>query len=117
MREQPAKLRFALNRLPLPHDGKVTNLAVILPGVDGGQFNAKLRIGNSTTRFQIVDGIAMSNLGALSDGNPANAQPLNAATGGSPARAVELEISRGSDEDRLASARDVLLWVEYDVVE
>jgi hypothetical protein len=119
LRDPPptTKLHFALNRLPLPHDGKVTNLAVILPGVDGGQFNAKLRVGNTTTSFQIVDGIAMSNLGVLNDGNPANAQPLNAATGGSPARAVELEISRGSDEDRLASARDVLLWMEYDVVE
>jgi hypothetical protein len=27
------------------------------------------------------------------------------------------EISKGNDADRLASARDVLLWVEYDVVE
>lgn len=59
----------------------------------------------------------MSNLGVLSDGNPANALPLNAATGGSPARLVELEINKGNEADKLAAARDVLLWVEYDVVE
>jgi hypothetical protein len=112
-----AKLRFALNKLPLPRNGKVTNLAVLVPGVDGGKFNAKLRVGTTTTTFQIEDGIAMSNTGVLSDGNPANALPLNAAAGGSPARAVDLEINKGNDADRLADARDVLLWVEYDVVE
>ncbi|BCL13086.1 Tc toxin subunit A-related protein [Micromonospora sagamiensis] len=111
------KLRFALDKLPLPQGGRVTNLAVILPGVDGGTFNARLRVGTTTTAFPIVDGIAMSNTGVLSDGNPANALPLNAATGGSPARIVELEINKGNDADRLAAARDVLLWVEYDVVE
>ncbi|RJG15630.1 hypothetical protein [Paenibacillus thiaminolyticus] len=112
-----AKVSFALNKLPLPGHGKVTNLAVLLPGVDGGKFDAKLRIGTAVTTFQIEDGIAMSNLGVLSDGNPANALPLNAATGGSPARAVDLEIKKGNDSNRLAAARDVLLWVEYDVVE
>ncbi|MER5217872.1 hypothetical protein ABT063_47075 [Streptomyces sp. NPDC002838] len=120
MRKPPptAKLSFALNKLPLPPNGKVTNLAVLLPGVDGGTFTARLRFGTAPfTTFQIVDGIAMSNLGVLSDGNPSNAQPLNAATGGSPARAVDLEIDKGSDADRIAAARDVLLWVEYDVAE
>jgi len=114
-----AKLRFALNKLPVPPNGKVTNLAVLVPGVDGGRFNAKLRLGAVTTAFQIEDGIGMSNLGVLSDGNPANALPLNAATGGSPAQAIELEINKGvgSDAGRFAAARDVLLWLEYDVVE
>ncbi|MGW0769197.1 Tc toxin subunit A-related protein [Streptomyces sp. NPDC002676] len=112
-----AKLHFALDKLPLPHNGKVTNLAVLIPGVDGGRFDAKLRIGTTTTAFQIENGVAMSNLGVLSDGNPANALPLNAATGGSPDRAIDLEINKGNDADRIAAARDVLLWVEYDVVE
>lgn len=120
MRKPPptAKLTFALNKLPLPPNGKVTNLAVLLPGVDGGTFTARLRFGTASfTTFQIVGGIAMSNLGVLSDGIPSNAQPLNAATGGSPARTVDLEIDKGSDADRIAAARDVLLWVEYDVTE
>ncbi|MFJ5731514.1 hypothetical protein [Streptomyces paradoxus] len=51
----------------------------------------------------------------LSDGNPANALPLNQATGGPPARTVDLEISKGNDADGLAAARDVLLWLEYEV--
>jgi hypothetical protein len=90
---------------------------VLLAGVDSGKFNAKLRIGGTTTTFQIENGIAMSNTGVLSDGNPANAQPLNAATGGSPARPVELEISKGNEAALLEAARDVLLWIEYNVVE
>jgi len=57
----------------------------------------------------------MSNGGALSDGNPADALPLNKATGGSPARPVIMTIRKGNDGARLAQARDVLLWVEYDV--
>ena len=56
----------------------------------------------------------MSNAGALSDGNPANALSLNAAIGGSPARRPTT-ITKGADGARLAQARDVLLWVEYDV--
>jgi hypothetical protein len=112
-----AKLTFALDELPLPRNGKISNLAVLLAGVDSGKFNAKLRIGGTTTTFQIENGIAMSNTGVLSDGNPANAQPLNAATGGSPARPVELEISKGNEAALLEAARDVLLWIEYNVVE
>ncbi|MBD9734154.1 hypothetical protein IGX29_20545 [Streptomyces sp. H28] len=113
-----AKLTFALDRLPLPPHGKVTNLAVLLPGVDGGTFPARLRFGSAPfTSFSIVDGVAMSNRGVLGDGNPAHAQPLNAATGRSPALTVDLEISKGGDADRFAATRDVLLWVEYDVVE
>jgi hypothetical protein len=57
----------------------------------------------------------MSNAGVLSDGNPANVQPLNAALGGPPAQPVSLTIRKGADRDLLAAARDVLLWVEYDV--
>ncbi|MFD9369433.1 hypothetical protein ACFWA6_17300 [Streptomyces sp. NPDC060020] len=113
-----AKLSFALNKLPLPPTGKITNLAVVLPGVTGGTFTAKLRFGTGAfTTFQIVDGVAMSNLGVLSDGIAANAQPLNGAVVGSPARVVDLEITKGSDADKLAAARDVLLWVEYEVTE
>ena len=67
----PAELAFALDRLALPPAGVVTNLAVILPGVSGGSFNATLSLpGGTATAFQIEDGIAMSNLGALNDGDP-----------------------------------------------
>lgn len=67
------------------HGGVITNLAVLLPGVEGGNFSAELQFGNAApTPFQISDGLAMSNRGPLSDGNPANALPLNQAIGGSP---------------------------------
>ncbi|MFE1810720.1 hypothetical protein [Streptomyces sp. NPDC059533] len=115
---QFAKLTFPLNKLPLPAGGTVTNLAVVLPGVVGGSITGKLRFGNSPqTQFQIVDGIAMSNLGVLGTGTGTQPQALNAAVSGSPARVVELEITKGSDADRLAAVRDVLLWVEYEVTE
>jgi hypothetical protein len=112
----PAKLLFDLTSLAVPYAGTITNLAVIVPGVDGGSFDAKLQVGTgAVTSFKIDHGIAMSNAGVLGDGNPANALPLNAALGGSPARRVSVEISKGTNAARLAVARDVLLWVEYDV--
>jgi hypothetical protein len=111
-----ANLRYNLDRLALPPGGKITNLAVLAPGVDGGSFKAELRIGaGAATSFSLDDGLAMSNAGVLSDGNPANVQPLNAALGGSPAQPVLLTIRKEPDKDLLAVARDVLLWVEYDV--
>jgi hypothetical protein len=56
----------------------------------------------------------MSNSGVLSDGNPANVLPLNQAVSGLAARPAVLTIDKGADGARLAKARDVLLWVEYD---
>ena len=82
-----AEMVFDLDRLALPEGATITNLAVLLPGVTGGTVEAKLKFGSAATKsFQIDDGLAMSNAGALSDGNPANVQPLNAAASGSPAR-------------------------------
>jgi hypothetical protein len=111
-------VRFDLDRLALPVDAVITNLAVVLPGVEGGKFNATLRFGGTAaTSFQIDDGLAMSNTGVLSDGNEANAQPLNAAAAGSPARAATVTITKGADAARLAGARDALPWVEYSVAQ
>ena len=70
--------------------------------------------GDAAQSFTITEGIAMSNLGALSEGVAANEQPLNAATGGSPAREVTVTIQKGADAARLSQARDVLLWVEWE---
>ena len=110
----PAKLALSLDKLALPTGGVITNLAVLLPGVEGGNFSAELKFGNAApTSFTINDGLAMSNSGSLSDGNPANALPLNQAVAGSPARPVVLTIDKGVDAARLAKARDVMLWVEY----
>jgi hypothetical protein len=110
------RLRLALDKIALPPDSVVTNVAVLLPGVNGGTFSATLRYGTgAATSFQIDNGVAMSNAGGLSDGIPANARPLNAATGGSPARPVNLTIRKGNDGTRLAQARDVLLWIEFEV--
>lgn len=112
----PAELVFALDRLAVPAGGVVTNLAVILPGVSKGSFNATLSLaGGSVTAFVIKDGMALSNLGVLDDKDPTHAQPLNAAAGGSADRRATLEIKRGGGGTRLAQARDVLLWVEYEV--
>jgi hypothetical protein len=114
--EPQGKVVFDLDRLALPADALITNVAVVLPGVAGGTFNATLRFGaGAATSFQIDDGLAMSNMGVLSDGIPANAQALNAAATGSPARPATVTITKGTDAARLAGARDALLWVEYSV--
>ena len=111
-----ASVRFDLDRLALPTGAAITNLAVVLPGVDGGTVAAKLRFGSGAEKsFQVADGLAMSNTGVLSDGNPANARPLNAAATGSASRPATLTITKGSNASRLAKARDALLWVEYSV--
>jgi Tc toxin complex TcA C-terminal TcB-binding domain len=109
-------ITFGLDRLALPANAVITNLAVVLPGVDGGTFQGTLRFGGTApTSFDIDDGLAMSNAGVLSDGNPANVQPLNAAAKGSAARPAIMTITKGTDAARLAAARDALLWVEYSV--
>lgn len=111
-----AKLRFDLDQLALPAGAAITNLAVVLPGVDGGTVAAKLRFGSGAEKsFQIADGLAMSNTGVLSDGVPANARALNAAATGPAARPATMTITKGSNASRLAQARDALLWVEYSV--
>jgi hypothetical protein len=112
--EPQGKLQFDLSRLALPEGAVITNLAVVLPGVAGGTFNATLGFGSgAATSFVIADGLAMSNAGVLSDGIAANVQPLNAEATGTLARTAHLTIAKGADAARLAAARDVLLWVEY----
>lgn len=112
----PAELAFALDRLAVPGGGIVTNPAVILPGVSGGSFNATLSLASGpATSFVIKDGLALSNLGVLDDGDPTHTQPLNAAAGGSADHPATLVITRGSGAAVLAKARDVLLWIEYEV--
>jgi hypothetical protein len=112
----PAQLAFALDRLAVPAGAVITNLAVVLPGVPGGSFQSTLTLaGGATTSFVIEDGVALSNLGVLDDGDPMHAQPLNAAAGGPPDRTATLLIKRGGNGPVLAKARDVLLWVEYEV--
>ncbi|HET9422219.1 MAG TPA: hypothetical protein VFO49_13865, partial [Nocardioides sp.] len=114
-----AKLSFDLASLAVPRDCTISNIALVLPGVEGGNLSAKLRVGeDAPVTFPINDGIAMSNNGVLGSGDPANPatpQPLNAAISGSPRREVSVEITKGNDAGRLSKARDVLLWVEYDV--
>jgi hypothetical protein len=112
-----SKVRFALDQLGLPGasaGAKITNLAVLLPGVDRGTFAARLRHGGAAIPFTIADGIAMSNNAHLSDGNPAVPLPLNAAVGASPSQPIELEITKGAAAALLATTRDVVLWVEYE---
>ncbi len=111
----PAKVTLTLDKLVLPAGGVITNLALLLPGVEGGNFDAEIKFATEApTSFKITDGLAMSNSGTLSDGIPANAQPLNQAVGGSPARSVVVTIDKGTDAARLVKARDVLFWIEYE---
>lgn len=109
-----ATVVFGLDRLAVPDGATITNVAVLLPGVVGGSVAASLAFeGGTTTAFTIDDGLAMSNTGPLSDGVAANAQALNGVVGGSPSRPVTLEVTKGGDAARLASARDAMLWIEY----
>jgi len=109
-----ATLAFDLRRLPVPADATITNLAVLLPGVDKGNVVAELRVGSAgPTTFPIVGGVAMSNAGPLSSGG--GAQQLNGALGVPLRQKVALTITKGNDAARLAQARDVLVWVEYAV--
>lgn len=111
-----AQLKFPLDQLALPAGAVVTNVAVLVAGLPTGSYDATLAFGGTApTHFKLKDGLASSNLGALSDGVAANAQPLNAAATGSVTRPVTVKITRGIDNGRLAKARDVLLWVEYEV--
>ena len=105
-----AKIVFDLDRLALPEGATITNLAVLLPGVAGGDRGGEAEVWHGAAKpFQIDDGLAMSNAGPLGDGNPANVQQLNAAASGSPARPATLTITKGSEAPRLAKARDALL--------
>ncbi|MGH6937848.1 hypothetical protein [Hypericibacter sp.] len=111
------KVRFKTADLSIPGAAaapKVTNIAVLLPGVDSGSFTAKLRAGAATIPFTIKDGIATSNAAHLSDGVAANAQPLNAIAGAKAVQDFEIEITKGSNGPLLATTRDVLLWLEYE---
>lgn len=110
------KVRFALDRLALPSGATLTNLAVLVPGVDSGTLLANLGFGDDAAKpFQIIDGLAMSNNGVLGDSNPANALPLNALASGSASRIAILTITKGDEAPRIAEARDVLLWIEYEI--
>ncbi|QBJ96010.1 hypothetical protein ERC79_08520 [Rhodococcus sp. ABRD24] len=111
-----AKVTFPLGELPIPHPAKITNLAILVPGVDGGSYAATLRTGGGASiPFILDDGLAMSNAGVLGDGNPLTALPLNAAAGVSIPPTMVVTVTKGNDATRLAAARDLLLWVEYDV--
>jgi hypothetical protein len=113
-----AKVRFRLADLSIAGASalpKITNVAVLLPGIESGTFNAKMRLGGgSAVSFTLKDGIAMSNAAHLSDSVPANVQPLNAVTGKGAVQTIEVEIQKGSSAALLARARDVLLWLEYE---
>ena len=111
------KVRFKVADLSIPGAGaspKVTNIAVLLPGIDSGSFSAMLRAGAATIPFTIKDGIAMSNAAHLSDGVAANVQPLNAIATADAIQDFEIEISKGAAGALLATTRDLLLWLEYE---
>ena len=109
------QLKIDLRRLALPAGATLTNMAVLMAGVRAGRFNASLQFeGDAATPFEIVDGLAISNLGVLSDGVAANAQALNAAATGAAARPVQLTIDKGLQANVATDTRDLLLWLEYE---
>ncbi len=110
-------VRFPLAGMALPGIGgapKITNVAVLVAGVDSGTLSASLRLTATATdyAFSIVDGLAMSNNAHLADGHAAHA--LNGAAGATPAQRIDVTIQKAGVSALLANVRDVALWVEYD---
>jgi hypothetical protein len=108
----PAELAFALDRLAMPVGGVVTNLAVILPGVFGGSFDAH---SGRRTWDPIRD---RRRSGALQPQRPRRRAPTHAQPSTPPHAALSvvlLAIRRGGGGQRLATVCDVLLWIEYEV--
>jgi hypothetical protein len=95
---------------------KITNLAVLVPGVNTGTLNARVRFTRTgaTAAFPIENGLASSNNAHLADGVPGSAQPLNAVAGQTPSQTIEISIQKAGVSALLAQVRDVVLWVEYD---
>ena len=57
-----AKVSLSLDKLALPAGAVITNIAVLLPGVEGGNFSAELKFGSAApTAFKIDNGLALSN--------------------------------------------------------
>jgi hypothetical protein len=114
-----ATLLFRMGELALPGPlagSKVTNIALLLPGVDSGTIDASLRMQGSGIDFIVLDGVASSNAAHLSDGVAANVQPLNAVHGLEAGGTIEIELKKAGTADLLKQVRDVVLWLEYATV-
>lgn len=112
-----ARIRFDMGEVPLRRQEKnrtITNLGVLLIGKTDKVFPARLAASLSATQaaFDIVDGFAVSNIGALL-GTRAPL-PLNVFAGLAVDQILTLEFDTAGVTDELQALFDVVLYVEYD---
>ncbi|GAA1712337.1 hypothetical protein GCM10009745_70640 [Kribbella yunnanensis] len=109
-------LTFDLSQVGLPSaeaNRQVTNAFVVLagPGDGIGSLEVTAAEDNATT-VPLASGVALSNAGALANGQPA--QPLNALVGASATQAFTVSLTKaGFAGTDLAKATDVVLGIEY----
>jgi Tc toxin complex TcA C-terminal TcB-binding domain len=111
-----ARITFDPTKLALPLQEtkrEVANLAIICVGKTTKKYDATLTASKSakTAAFEIEDGLAMSNAGALQ--GTAAALPLNALVGLNMNQPFVLEIDRSGVEAELKQLFDVVLYVDY----
>lgn len=112
----PARMKFDLRRVALPAQEtgrKLANLALLFVGRTSMTYSATLRVGGQQARFQVEDGLALSNAGPLL--GSATPRPLNALVGGNLDQEFVLEVSRSGSAvaDELKRLLDVVIWLEY----
>jgi hypothetical protein len=112
----PAKITFDPTKLALPLQEtkrQVANVAIICVGKTTKKYDATLTASKSakSATFNIEEGIAMSNAGALQ--GTAAALPLNALVGLNMNQPFLLEIDRSGVAAELKQLFDVVLYIEY----
>jgi hypothetical protein len=112
----PARVRFDLARLTLPaqeQNREIANLALLLVGKTEQAHAATAHAETSAVDvpFDLTDGVALSNAGALLGAQPA--LPLNALEGLPLVQPLAIDFDRAVGAEELAALHDVVLWVEY----
>jgi hypothetical protein len=65
----------------------------------------------TTIAASLTNGVELSNLGPLDDGQPP--RPLNAVKGAPLAQTITVTIDKNGIADQLASVNDIGLWLEF----
>ena len=113
-----AKLSFDLPGLAVPRNCTISNIALVLPGVEGGNISAKLRSGRG--RPDVVPHHRRDR--HVERRRPRERRPRQRLRSRStqpsavhPGERCRSRSRRGTTRAVSKAARDVLLWVEYDV--
>jgi hypothetical protein len=112
----PTTLRFDVHRVPLSPQAaaaKLSNMAVYLVGLAGIPLPLTVGLANPATTIaaSLTNGVELSNLGPLDDGQPP--RPLNAVVGAPLAQTITVTIDKNGIADQLASVNDIGLWLEF----